>query len=205
MITGVHLLFNSADAEADRAFLSDVLGWRTTVEKAEDDGWLIFKAPTAELGVHSHGDAMVDLHLMCDDIATTVADLRGRGVKTGPVRTWAMASAPGSGCRVVPRSACTSRVTRMASTPDTVDTSAQASLVDRRGRRTHVEQCRTAGCPGPPPASVTRSRAMCRLRPDSPEAYQLRRAAEMSTGADSQERPSTRTPSPSRTRCRPKW
>ena len=85
MITGVHLLFNSADAEADRAFLTDVLGWRTTVEKAADDGWLIFKAPMAELGVHSHGDALVDLHLMCDDIATTVADLRARGVKTGPV------------------------------------------------------------------------------------------------------------------------
>ena len=85
MITGIHLLFNSTDAEADRTFLSEVLGWRTTVQKAADDGWLIFKAPLAELGVHSQADSMVDLHLMCDDIAMTVADLRARGVKTGPV------------------------------------------------------------------------------------------------------------------------
>jgi len=85
MITGVHLLFNSADAKADRAFLTDVLGWRSTEERPATDGWLIYKAPLAELGVHQYGDAMVDLHLMCDDIATTVADLRARGVKTGPV------------------------------------------------------------------------------------------------------------------------
>lgn len=85
MITGVHLLFNSADAEADRAFFTEVLGWRTTVQKPADDGWLIFRAPLAELGVQSQADATVDLHLMCDDIATTVADLRSRGVKTGPV------------------------------------------------------------------------------------------------------------------------
>jgi predicted enzyme related to lactoylglutathione lyase len=85
MITGVHLLFNSEDAEADRAFLTDVLGWRSTEQRPAHDGWLIYKAPLAELGVHQHGDSTVDLHLMCDDIATTVADLRARGVKTGPV------------------------------------------------------------------------------------------------------------------------
>jgi len=85
MIKGVHLLFNSQDAEADRAFLSDVLGWRNAEERPASDGWLIYKAPLAELGVHQHGDSHVDLHLMCDDIATTVADLRARGVKTGPV------------------------------------------------------------------------------------------------------------------------
>jgi len=85
MITGVHLLFNSEDAEADRAFLSDVLGWRSTEERPAEDGWLIYRAPRAELGVHPNGGSGVDLHLMCDDIATTVADLRARGVKTGPV------------------------------------------------------------------------------------------------------------------------
>lgn len=87
MITGVHLLFNSHDAEADRAFLSDVLGWRASAseERSGSDSWLIFTAPHAELGVHPHDDSGVDLHLMCDDIATTVADLRGRGVKTSPV------------------------------------------------------------------------------------------------------------------------
>lgn len=81
----MHLLFNSGDAEADRAFLADVLGWRNGSDKPAADGWLIFRAPMAELGVHPDGDSSVDLHLMCDDIAITVADLRGRGVKSGPV------------------------------------------------------------------------------------------------------------------------
>ena len=87
MITGVHLLFNSQDSDGDRAFLADVLGWQSmeTTKASGNDGWLIFKVPQAELGVHCDGDSTVDLHLMCDDIASTVADLRGRGVTTRPV------------------------------------------------------------------------------------------------------------------------
>lgn len=86
MITGVHLLFNSRDAVRDRAFLADVLGWQAVDRQvAGDDGWLIFKVPKAELGVHSDGDSSVDLHLMCDDLASTVANLRARGVATGRV------------------------------------------------------------------------------------------------------------------------
>ena len=39
MITGVHLLFYSTDPDADRAFIRDVLGFRSVELGA---GWLIF-------------------------------------------------------------------------------------------------------------------------------------------------------------------
>jgi len=47
-------------------------------------GWLIFALPPAEMGVHpTDGDEgpSHQLYLLCDDITTTVADLRSRGVE----------------------------------------------------------------------------------------------------------------------------
>jgi hypothetical protein len=57
------------------------------------DGWLIFKLPPAELGVHPAGDpgsaapsGHHELYLMCDDIEATVEALTAKGVEfTGPV------------------------------------------------------------------------------------------------------------------------
>ena len=50
MIFGAHVLLYSSDADADRAFLRDVLGF-----KAVDagGGWLIFSLPPAEVAVGS--------------------------------------------------------------------------------------------------------------------------------------------------------
>jgi catechol 2,3-dioxygenase-like lactoylglutathione lyase family enzyme len=77
MINGVHAMLYSADAAADRAFLRDVLG----LPHVDDgDGWLIFKLPPAELGVHpADGPGHHEVYLMCDDIARTVDELRSRG------------------------------------------------------------------------------------------------------------------------------
>lgn len=78
MITGVHALIYSHDAEKDRAFMRDVLGF-----KAVDagDGWLIFKLPPAELGVHpAEGETHSELYLLCDDITATIGELRSKGV-----------------------------------------------------------------------------------------------------------------------------
>ena len=84
MINGAHVIIYSADAEADRAFVRDVLGY----ESADaGGGWLIFALPPAELAVHpaSPGGAH-ELYLMCDDIETTVSELVDKGVKfTKPV------------------------------------------------------------------------------------------------------------------------
>jgi hypothetical protein len=55
------------------------------------EGWLIFRLPPAELGVHPTMDGSEngthELYLMCDDVQETVADLKKKGVEfTGPVK-----------------------------------------------------------------------------------------------------------------------
>jgi catechol 2,3-dioxygenase-like lactoylglutathione lyase family enzyme len=83
VINGLHLLLYSQDAAADRAFVRDVLGWPFV---ADEPGWLIFKTPVSELGVHpTDGPPVTELHLMCDDIRATVAELSAKGVPVGEV------------------------------------------------------------------------------------------------------------------------
>jgi catechol 2,3-dioxygenase-like lactoylglutathione lyase family enzyme len=78
-ITGAHVLVYSPEAEALRATLRDVFGWPYV---DNGDGWLIFKLPPAEIGVHpSEGETQHELCLMCDDIQATVAELREKGVE----------------------------------------------------------------------------------------------------------------------------
>ena len=79
MITGVHAIIFTADAEADRAFFRDVLTLRAV---DAGDGWLIFALPPAELAAHpTDGGARHELHLMCDDIQATVEALRDNGAE----------------------------------------------------------------------------------------------------------------------------
>jgi catechol 2,3-dioxygenase-like lactoylglutathione lyase family enzyme len=49
VITGVHAIIFTRDAEADRAFFRDVLEL-SAVDAG--DGWLIFRLPSAELATH---------------------------------------------------------------------------------------------------------------------------------------------------------
>ncbi|GIG23686.1 hypothetical protein Cch01nite_44100 [Cellulomonas chitinilytica] len=91
MITGMHVLLPSGDPAADRAFLRDRLGWVWVEDAASGDGWLIFRLPPAELGVHPGASAPLGqgatLYLMCDDLDRTLAELAGRGVvPDGPPR-----------------------------------------------------------------------------------------------------------------------
>jgi catechol 2,3-dioxygenase-like lactoylglutathione lyase family enzyme len=77
MITGAHVIVYSADAEADRAFLRDVLGLRG-VDAGE--GWLIFALPPAEVAVHpAEHEGVHELYLLTEDVAELVAKLRRRG------------------------------------------------------------------------------------------------------------------------------
>jgi catechol 2,3-dioxygenase-like lactoylglutathione lyase family enzyme len=79
VITGVHALVFSKDAEAVRAFLRDVLGLRSV---DAGGGWLIFALPPAELAVHPATDGgRAELYLMCDDVAATVDALRAEGIE----------------------------------------------------------------------------------------------------------------------------
>lgn len=79
MITGVHAIVFSPDAEKVRAFLADVLSLPSV---DAGGGWPIFALPPAELAVHPADDASRhELYLMCDDINATLAELRGKGVE----------------------------------------------------------------------------------------------------------------------------
>jgi hypothetical protein len=78
-ITGAHALLYTTEPEAVRAIFRDVFGWPHV---DAGDGWLIFKTPPAELGVHpSEGDSHHQFSLMCDDLEATVAELRAKGIE----------------------------------------------------------------------------------------------------------------------------
>ena len=83
MIHGAHVIIYSKDADADRAFLRDVLKYRSV---DAGHGWLIFAAPPAELAVHpAEDEEHHELYLMCDDIDATMRNLQAKGVRTTPV------------------------------------------------------------------------------------------------------------------------
>jgi catechol 2,3-dioxygenase-like lactoylglutathione lyase family enzyme len=79
MINGAHVILYTADAEADRAFIRDTLGF---AHVDAGGGWLIFKLPPAEVAVHpTDGPPSHELYLMCDDIEGLLADLGAKGVE----------------------------------------------------------------------------------------------------------------------------
>ena len=93
MINGAHFLLHSNDPEADRAFLRDVLNFKSV---DAGHGWLIFALPPAEIAVHPAGDgpapptaadgvAGAALYLLCDDLASTMKDLQAKKVKFSPI------------------------------------------------------------------------------------------------------------------------
>lgn len=84
MITGAHFLFYTDDAEADRAFVRDVLGF-ASVDAGQ--GWLIFALPPAEAAFHpldgggeASSFAQGWLYLICDDLEQTIRQLGDKGV-----------------------------------------------------------------------------------------------------------------------------
>jgi hypothetical protein len=78
MIIGAHALIYSRNAEADRAFLRDVLRL-DHIDAGE--GWLIFALPPAEIGVHPGAqNGAHALSFMTDDIEAEIARLRAAGV-----------------------------------------------------------------------------------------------------------------------------
>jgi catechol 2,3-dioxygenase-like lactoylglutathione lyase family enzyme len=95
MITGTHVLLYSKDPEADRAFFRDILNFRSG---DAGGGWLIFKLPPAELGIHPSMDNFVQTHaehsllgsvlyLMCDDLDEVIKKLKSRNVSCTAIET----------------------------------------------------------------------------------------------------------------------
>ena len=82
-IIGAHVLLYTPKAEELRAAFRNVFGWRYV---DAGDGWLIFGLPSAELGVHPaegptyESGVRHQLSLMCDNIESTIRDLRAKGI-----------------------------------------------------------------------------------------------------------------------------
>src|SRR5215470_14172738 len=100
MITGMHAVVYTRNAEADRAFFRDVLGF-SSVDAG--GGWLIFAAPPSELACHpAESNGKHELYLMCDDLRAEIARLGEKGIACGPVsdQGWGLLSTvrlPGGG------------------------------------------------------------------------------------------------------------
>jgi len=88
MIIGAHLVLYSSDAEADRVFFRDVLGFRYV---DDGGGWLIFALPPSEAAVHplSGGPPLIYaghemlgavLFMMCDDLPSVIKSMEAKGV-----------------------------------------------------------------------------------------------------------------------------
>src|SRR5258706_12955581 len=77
MINGAHIIVYSKDAEADKAFIKNVLKFKyVDVHK----GWLIFKLPPSEVAVHpSDENDMHEFYLMTDDLNAEMAALKRAG------------------------------------------------------------------------------------------------------------------------------
>ena len=94
MILACHTLVYSDDADATRAFFSEVLGFPNVDAGTGDDNWLIFRTGPSELGVHPtrglHEGSTAPLHhaisFIVDDLESTMADLQAKGARfsSGP-------------------------------------------------------------------------------------------------------------------------
>jgi len=83
MIFGAHVIVYSKNADADRAFLRDVLGF-SAVDAGH--GWLIFALPPSEAAVHpAEENGRHELYFMCDDLKAEIAKLREKGIQCSKV------------------------------------------------------------------------------------------------------------------------
>jgi catechol 2,3-dioxygenase-like lactoylglutathione lyase family enzyme len=84
VISGAHVIVYSKDAEADRVFFRDVLGF-ASVDAGH--GWLIFALPPAEAAFHPAEDnERSELYFMCEDLKAEIVALAKKNVRCSAVQ-----------------------------------------------------------------------------------------------------------------------
>jgi hypothetical protein len=84
VIIGTHMIVYSRNAEADRAFFKDALGFDSM---DAGHGWLIFALPPSEVAVHPvDGSALQELYFMCDDLTAEILALEEKGVACSTIQ-----------------------------------------------------------------------------------------------------------------------
>ena len=84
MIFGAHVVVYSQDAEADRVFFRDTLGFKSV---DAGHGWLIFALPPAEAAFHpDEENDRHELYFMCDDLKAEMWALKKKGVACSDVQ-----------------------------------------------------------------------------------------------------------------------
>jgi catechol 2,3-dioxygenase-like lactoylglutathione lyase family enzyme len=84
MVSGAHVILYSKDAEADKAFFGDILGFRAV---DAGHGWLIFALPPAEAAFHpSDQNGPHELYLTCHNIESEMTELAAKGAVCSPVK-----------------------------------------------------------------------------------------------------------------------
>ena len=147
MINGAHIIIYSKDAEADRAFFKDVLGF-PSVDAGH--GWLIFSLPPAEVACHPADENNDhEFYLMCDDLKVTMSALDAKGVYVPSQKTFRGDCLPGSNFLAAANLVSTSRNMRGRQRPEKLNLNsngrkhngcadecpgANSSLISRRSR-----------------------------------------------------------------------
>src|SRR4029077_14914933 len=105
MISGAHVVVYSKDADADRAFFRDVLGFKSV---DAGHGWLIFALPPGEAAFHpSEENGLHELYFICEDLKSEMASLATKDVRCSKVEEarWGlitkMLSFPKSSCTTI--------------------------------------------------------------------------------------------------------
>ena len=84
MISGTHVVVYSKDAEADRAFFRNILGFKS-VDAGQ--GWLVFALPPGEAAFHpSVENGPHELYFICADLKAEMDSLAKKGVKLSEVQ-----------------------------------------------------------------------------------------------------------------------
>lgn len=99
MIIGAHVMVQSSNDVADKAFFKDVLKLPNV---DAGGGFLLFGVPPTEIAVHEGRGGAHELFLMCENIESFLAEMSKRGISSTPAQNqgWGILSQitlPGGG------------------------------------------------------------------------------------------------------------